>query len=85
MVYQDLALCKNPTAAANAFLGCEMMRGSGPFRWLDHKAMAKRAEVLFRELQSETWGARLGRADVRAGNGKRWRSRARASPMRSSS
>src|SRR5271168_4245542 len=54
VVYQDLALCNNLTAAANVFLGREMMRGSGPFRWLDHKAMAKRAEVLFRELQSET-------------------------------
>jgi simple sugar transport system ATP-binding protein len=54
VVYQDLALCNNLTAAANVFLGREMMRGSGLFRWLDHKAMAKRAEVLFRELQSET-------------------------------
>ena len=54
VVYQDLALCNNLTAAANVFLGREIMRGSGFFRWLDHKAMAKRAEVLFRELQSET-------------------------------
>jgi simple sugar transport system ATP-binding protein len=54
VVYQDLALCNNLTAAANVFLGREIMRGSGLLRWLDHKAMAKRAEVLFRELQSET-------------------------------
>ena len=54
VVYQDLALCNNLTAAANVFLGREIMRGSGLFRWLDHRAMAKRADVLFRELQSET-------------------------------
>ena len=54
VVYQDLALCNNLTAAANVFLGREIMRGSGFFRWLDHRAMAKRADVLFRELQSET-------------------------------
>jgi simple sugar transport system ATP-binding protein len=54
VVYQDLALCNNLTAAANVFLGREIMRGSGVFRWLDHKTMAKRADVLFRELQSET-------------------------------
>jgi transposase len=52
VVYQDLALCNNLSAAANVFLGREIMRGSGLFRWLDHKAMAKRADVLFRELQS---------------------------------
>ena len=54
VVYQDLALCNNLTAAANVFLGRELMRGIGPFRWLDHKAMAKRASGLFRELQSDT-------------------------------
>jgi simple sugar transport system ATP-binding protein len=54
VVYQDLALCNNLTAAANVFLGREIMRGAGPFRWLDHRAMAERAGALFRELQSET-------------------------------
>ena len=54
VVYQDLALCNNLTAAANVFLGREIMRGSGFFQWLDHRAMAKRADALFRELQSET-------------------------------
>ena len=54
VVYQDLALCNNLTAAANVFLGREIMRGSGLFRWLDHRTMAKRADLLFRELQSET-------------------------------
>ncbi|MET0527075.1 MAG: ATP-binding cassette domain-containing protein [Microvirga sp.] len=54
VVYQDLALCNNLTAAANVFLGREIMRRVGPFQWLDHTAMAARAKVLFRELQSET-------------------------------
>ncbi len=54
VVYQDLALCNNLTAAANVFLGREIMRGIGPLRWLDHSAMATRARALFRELQSET-------------------------------
>jgi len=54
VVYQDLALCNNLTAAANVFLGREIMRKAGPFRWLDHRAMAERAGALFRELQSET-------------------------------
>jgi len=54
VVYQALALCNNLSAAANVFLGREIKRGVGPFRWLDHKAMAKRAGELFGELKSET-------------------------------
>jgi simple sugar transport system ATP-binding protein len=54
VVYQDLALCNNLTAAANVFLGREIKRGFGPFRWLDHAAMARRAGELFTELKSET-------------------------------
>jgi simple sugar transport system ATP-binding protein len=54
VVYQDLALCDNLTAAANVFLGREIKRGAGPVRWLDHKAMARRAGELFKELKSET-------------------------------
>jgi simple sugar transport system ATP-binding protein len=54
VVYQDLALCNNLTAAANVFLGREIMRRAGPFQWLDHGAMAARAKALFKELQSET-------------------------------
>jgi simple sugar transport system ATP-binding protein len=30
IVYQDLALCDNLTAAENVFLGRELMRGFGP-------------------------------------------------------
>src|SRR6201981_3923968 len=54
VVYQDVALCNNLSAAANVFLGREIKRGMGPLRWLDHKAMAKRAGELFSELKSET-------------------------------
>jgi len=54
IVYQDLALCDNLTAAANVFLGRELKRGLGPLRILDHPAMYERAGELFRELKSET-------------------------------
>jgi simple sugar transport system ATP-binding protein len=54
VVYQDLALCNNLSAAANVFLGREIKRGVWPFRVLDHAAMARRAGELFTELKSET-------------------------------
>ncbi len=54
VVYQDLALADNLTAAANVFLGRELKRRFGPFSFLDHKAMAARALELFGELRSET-------------------------------
>ena len=54
VVYQDLALCDNLTAAANVFLGREPRVGVWPFRILDHAAMYKRAAQLFRDLKSET-------------------------------
>jgi simple sugar transport system ATP-binding protein len=54
IVYQDLALCNNLTAAANVFLGREVRRGLGPLKILDHAAMNRRAGRLFAELKSET-------------------------------
>lgn len=54
IVYQDLALCSNLTAAANVFLGREIFEGFWPFRILDYAAMYKRAGELFAELKSET-------------------------------
>ncbi len=54
VMYQDLAIAENLSAAANVFLGREMVRRVGPFRFLDHGAMARRAAELFRELKSET-------------------------------
>ena len=53
-VYQDLALADNLTAAANIFLGRELKRHVGPFRFLRHAAMNARAAELFAELKSET-------------------------------
>lgn len=54
IVYQDLALCDNLTAAENVFLGRELMWGFGPFRLVNYGAMFKRAGELFAELKSET-------------------------------
>src|SRR3954453_18005017 len=54
VVYQDLALCNNLTAAANVFLGRELKKSLGPVRWLDHSSMIKKAGELFAELKSET-------------------------------
>jgi simple sugar transport system ATP-binding protein len=54
IVYQDLALCNNLTAAANVFLGRELRRKFGPFNVLDYRAMYDRSAVLFDELKSET-------------------------------
>ena len=54
IVYQDLALCGNLTAAGNVFLGREMRKGAGPFKILDYAAMYRRAGELFKELKSET-------------------------------
>src|SRR5260221_1691912 len=54
IVYQDLALCDNLSAAANVFLGRELRRRVGPFMVLDYRAMYERAAELFRELKSET-------------------------------
>jgi simple sugar transport system ATP-binding protein len=54
IVYQDLALCDNLTAAANVFLGRELCHKVGPFKVLDSRAMYERAAELFSELKSET-------------------------------
>lgn len=54
IVYQDLALCDNLTAAENVFLGRELLRGLGPVRVVDYRAMFRRAAALFAELKSET-------------------------------
>ncbi len=54
VVYQDLALADNLTAAQNVFLGREVKKGFGPFRILDKKAMVDWSAALFAELKSET-------------------------------
>ena len=54
VVYQDLALCNNLSAAANVFLGREIKRGPWPVRILNYQAMFRRAGEIFEELKSET-------------------------------
>jgi simple sugar transport system ATP-binding protein len=54
VVYQDLALADNLTAAQNVFLGREIKKGPWPFRVLDKQAMIDRSAQLFAELKSET-------------------------------
>ena len=54
VVYQDLALADNLTAAQNVFLGREIKKGFWPFRVLDKQAMIDRSAELFAELKSET-------------------------------
>ena len=54
VVYQDLALCDNLTAASNIFLGREIANRLWPFKFLVSRDMNKRAADLFDELKSET-------------------------------
>jgi simple sugar transport system ATP-binding protein len=54
VVYQDLALADNLTAAQNVFLGRELNKGFWPFRVLNKQAMIDRSAQLFDELKSET-------------------------------
>jgi simple sugar transport system ATP-binding protein len=54
VVYQDLALADNLTAAQNVFLGREIKKGFWPFDVLHKQAMIDRAAALFQELKSET-------------------------------
>jgi simple sugar transport system ATP-binding protein len=54
IVHQDLALCDNLSAAANVFLGRELLKGFGPFKILDYAGMYRRAGQIFAELRSET-------------------------------
>jgi simple sugar transport system ATP-binding protein len=54
VVYQDLALCDNLSAASNVFLGREAMKSLGPLRYIDFGHMNRVAAGLFRQLKSET-------------------------------
>ena len=54
IVYQDLALCDNLTAASNVYLGRELRRNVGFMRVIDYKSMHARAGELFAQLKSET-------------------------------
>jgi len=79
VVYQDLALADNLTAAQNVFLGRELNKGFWPFRVLDKQAMIDRSAGLFDELKSET------RPRDQGASARRWPSPAPGFPMPSSS
>ncbi len=84
IVYQDLALCDNLTAALNVFLGRELTRGIGPIRFLDRRAMTRRAGELFAQLKSETRPQGPRPADVRWSAPGRGHRAGRASRIRRS-
>ena len=54
VVYQDLALCDNLTAASNIFLTREIKKRVGIFSIVDFKKMFEKAGDIFNELKSET-------------------------------
>ena len=54
VVYQDLALCDNLTAAANIFLSRELFKKFFYIPFLDYKKMYDVSKELFDELKSET-------------------------------
>jgi simple sugar transport system ATP-binding protein len=49
-VYQDLALVPALSVAHNMFLKRELMRGWGPFRWLDNQLMRRRARDAIEDI-----------------------------------
>ncbi len=54
VVYQDLALCDNLSAASNVFLGREPTVNVGPVKAINYAEMRRRAAELFVLLKSET-------------------------------
>lgn len=54
VVYQDLAVCDNLSAASNVFLGREPVKRFGPFNIIDYAHMRKKSGELFAQLKSET-------------------------------
>lgn len=54
VVYQDLALCDNLTAASNIFLTREIKKNLGFVSILNFKKMFERSRKIFKELKSET-------------------------------
>lgn len=49
-IYQDLALAPRLPVADNVFMGSELTRGAGPFRWLDRRRMRDEATEYLRRL-----------------------------------
>ncbi len=65
VVYQDLALADNLTAAENVFLGREIKKGVWPLRILNKQAMLEARRRAFRRAQIRDAPARRGEKDVR--------------------
>jgi simple sugar transport system ATP-binding protein len=59
IIHQDLALCADLDVASNIFLGRELRRRWGPLRFLDRKAMAKKAGEVMVALGSRVPPDRL--------------------------
>jgi simple sugar transport system ATP-binding protein len=53
-VYQDLALVPSLSVAHNMFLKRELTRGVGPMRWLDNRAMRRRAREYIDDIGIST-------------------------------
>jgi simple sugar transport system ATP-binding protein len=49
-VYQDLALVPGLSVFHNMFLNRELVRGFGPFRWLDNRSMRKRSRQYLEQV-----------------------------------
>jgi simple sugar transport system ATP-binding protein len=49
-VYQDLALVPSLSVAHNMFLKRELTKGIGPLRWLDNRAMRRRARQYIEDI-----------------------------------
>lgn len=54
VVYQDLALCDNLTAASNIFLTREIKKNFGFFSIINFRKMYEKSKDIFNELKSET-------------------------------
>lgn len=54
VVYQDLALCDNLTAASNIFLTREIKKSLGIFSIINFRKMYEKSKDIFKELKSET-------------------------------
>ena len=54
VVYQDLALCDNLTAASNIFLTREIKKNFGLFSIINFRKMYEKSKDIFNELKSET-------------------------------
>ena len=80
VVYQDLALCDNLTASGNVFMGRELRRWFGPLLVLDYRTMYPPRRRACSPSSSRRRGRGTSSARCPAASGRRWRSRAPASP-----